>query len=417
MAKQDWLTIAAIAVAVHIVSGCFCPRRRAWDEGLDSIFRKINESLSYFYQEPSMYKGFPVGKEPVAEKLECGVPRCGREQCNRTLRVSPNSIDYWISPNYPKPYPEDVTCTLTLILPKSQPRIQAMVKVVGEGRIFQSSGQCQNGDHLLSHYTQNDFSFLCGNITGKSWILEDCEDIVHACTFSFVSTSRDGGKDIGFELRIEGHSKQEIPDYSRKGIPDHSRKEIPDYSRKEIPDPSRKEIMDPSIEIINSHRLYQSQKYSIDDGLLEFDPYAEAEYEEIEREKENCDRIVEVFHKSMDFWATPNLPNPYPEDIACTLTVVLPRHQKCTKAVVKMVGEARIFSSSDQCYNGDHLLVHNTQNDVSYFCGNVSGKSWTLSNCQDQDLSFTFSFISTSLDGGNDAGFMLSIEGFVLVPK
>ena len=37
----------------------------------------------------------------------------------------------------------------------------------------------------------------------------------------------------------------------------------------------------------------------------------------------DCDATVTISHFSEDFWQTPNYPQDYPEDIVCTLTIIV----------------------------------------------------------------------------------------------
>ncbi|KAG7160909.1 hypothetical protein Hamer_G007685 [Homarus americanus] len=68
-------------------------------------------------------------------------------KCNKDVVISHGSLDYWSTPNFPQDYPEGVTCTLTVTIPKSLQSGFAEIKVVEGGIIFKTK-DCQH-DVLL----------------------------------------------------------------------------------------------------------------------------------------------------------------------------------------------------------------------------------------------------------------------------
>lgn len=176
-----------MASTVSLVAGCLCSRRRSKNEIMESVVQQIQKRLRNLTETYALED---------AEAVDMPCP------CNQEIEVYHGSLQYWITPNYPEPYRDDITCNLTVTIPKSSSRIQAEVKVVGEGAIFQSSDHsCGTGDYLLVH-TDHD-SYVCGNLTGKSWLVEAVNE-PRTFTYSFVSTSDDGGTGTGFMLSVEG---------------------------------------------------------------------------------------------------------------------------------------------------------------------------------------------------------------------
>jgi len=124
----------------------------------------------------------------------------------------------------------------------------------------------------------------------------------------------------------------------------------------------------------------------------------------------DCDTEIVVHHRSEDEWTTPNYPENYPDGVICTLTVTIPASMPMGLATVTMVGPSVIAPVSG-C-GVDHLLYTSSQGRQARYCGPLSGALTTEMTLMDAPKSFTFTFTSSSADGGlTDMGLKLRITG------
>ncbi|KAG7160907.1 putative CUB domain-containing protein-like 18 [Homarus americanus] len=111
--------------------------------------------------------------------------------CNVTYEVEPGSKYTWNTPNYPKAYPEDITCSLEVKI--SQQGVKAVL-FINDGYIYSQRRRPRRCPHDYLSVTGETRKY-CNKVTDRMWTVETANVQQKTFTVIFLSTSADGNRD------------------------------------------------------------------------------------------------------------------------------------------------------------------------------------------------------------------------------